>query len=84
MSKYNFEEAMKKFKDCCEPTRVRRGPCHVDLSHGKGDDRDRVLLCLNCKAHVYKNKFFTGVEWEAWMEHKAKDTTFETLFEGEE
>ena len=36
----------------------------VDLSHGYGIFRN--YICFKCNTHIFKEKFYTKMEWDEW------------------
>jgi hypothetical protein len=41
-----------------------------DLTQGLGHERN--YYCVNCKAHIFKRKFYAAPEWEKWIEGEDK------------
>ena len=54
------QEVLENSKmNCCENKQIK------DLSQGLGNERH--WYCSRCQAHIWKGKFYTAKEWDAWV-----------------
>ena len=68
--------SMHKFSKCCV-TPNGRPEAKTDLTHGRGEFRN--WICHHCNAHVYRNDFYTGEQWENWMNSDSHDREYDFL-----
>jgi hypothetical protein len=63
--RYYKRTEVKEVGKCCKDIRpgVPTVPRVTDLTSGRKEN----IICHNCNAHYYRGKFYTGPEWEAYV-----------------
>ena len=51
---------------CCQKPEIK------DLTQGQGDLRH--YFCTNCRAHIWRDEFYTAQQWHDWVNEQLEDS----------